>query len=393
MIGLQKLLTPIVAMAPENGGTGETEKAEALAGFLRAEGVSALERFDSPDPRVPNGIRPNLVATIQGDSDEHRFWIMSHLDVVPPGELSLWKTDPFSVTVDGDLLYGRGVEDNQQGLVSSVFAALAFLRAGIRPRYTVKLLFVADEEVGSAHGIQFLLREHGGIFRKGDRFLVPDSGRPDSGMMEVAEKSLLWLRFVTRGKQCHASMPQLGRNAFLAASDLVLKLASLGELFKETNAIFDPPYSTFVPTKKEANVPNVNTLPGEDAFCLDCRILPSIKVDDVLAEIGTRMAAVEKKHGVTIECSVLQRVESIPTPEDAPLVKSLAEAVREVYGTHAEPVGVGGGTVAAYLRNAGYDSVVWATLDESAHMPNEYCRVDRMIGGSKVMALLMFGAR
>jgi succinyl-diaminopimelate desuccinylase len=97
-----------------------------------------------------------------------------------------------------------------------------------------------------------------------------------------------------------------------------------------------------VPTKKEANDPNVNTLPGEDAFCLDCRILPSIKVDDVLAEIGTRMAAVEKKRSSRIECSVLQRVESIPTPEVRSPGKEPRRGGQGGPGTHAEPVGVGG---------------------------------------------------
>jgi succinyl-diaminopimelate desuccinylase len=87
---------------------------------------------------------------------------MSHLDVVPPGELLRWKTDPFSVTVDGDLLYGRGGRTTSRVSCPRSFAALAFPGPESGPVH-VKLLFVADEEVGSAHGIQFLLREHGVI--------------------------------------------------------------------------------------------------------------------------------------------------------------------------------------------------------------------------------------
>ena len=47
-------------------------------------------------------------------------------------------------------LYGRGTEDNQQGIVCSVMAALALKALKITPEYTIKLLFVADEEVGSS---------------------------------------------------------------------------------------------------------------------------------------------------------------------------------------------------------------------------------------------------
>ena len=162
-------------------------------------------------------------------------------------------------------IFGRGVEDNQQGLVASVFAVLALKALGLKPVRAVKLLFVADEEVGSVYGIQWLLRQKR-LFGRGDLFIVPDAGRPDGTMIEVAEKSVLWLKFVTKGVQCHASVPQYGRNAFVAASALVLELDRLKKRFSRKNPLFTPDVSTFVPSKKEANIPNINTVPGDDAF-------------------------------------------------------------------------------------------------------------------------------
>ncbi len=390
MIELEKLLTSIPAISPASGGTGEAEKAKALAGWLEANGFTGIEDYPADDPAVPGGKRPNLAVSVPGTDSEKKFWIMSHLDVVPPGESALWHENPYTVVVKDGKLYGRGVEDNQQGLVSSVFAALAFLKTGIKPKRTLSLLFVADEEMGSDHGIKFLLREHN-LFGPDDIFLVPDGGRPDGTMIEVAEKSLLWLKFLTSGSQVHASRPDQGRNAFLAASDLVVRLGTLGETYPQRNPIFEPPYSTFSPTKKEANVPNVNTIPGEDVFYLDCRILPSVNVDDVLATVRRHMDEVEQRYGVEIRYEIVQRVESKPTPESAPIVTSLAKAVKEVYGTDAEPVGIGGGTVGAYLRNAGHDTVVWSKMDETAHMPNEYAILDNIVGDAKVMALLAIG--
>ena len=61
-------------------------KAEALEKWLRARGVTAIERHDAPDPRAEGGVRPNIVATIPGADDSKRLWIMAHLDVVPEGE-------------------------------------------------------------------------------------------------------------------------------------------------------------------------------------------------------------------------------------------------------------------------------------------------------------------
>jgi len=93
-------------------------------------------------------------------------------------------------------------------------------------------------------------------------FFVPDSGCEDGSLIEVAEKSILWMKVITHGKQCHASRPSLGINAFKAASDLVTRYQKLYKKFPKKDRLYEPPISTFEPTKKENNVPNVNTLPG-----------------------------------------------------------------------------------------------------------------------------------
>jgi succinyl-diaminopimelate desuccinylase len=388
MISLQRLLTAIPALAPESAGGGEDKKARALAAWLEEHGLGPVKNYPVKDPRVPAGERPNLTVGVPGKGGG-AFWVMSHLDVVPPGDISLWEGDPYTLREKDGKLYGRGVEDNQQGLVSSVFAALAFLKNGLTPSRDFKLLFAADEEVGSAYGIEAVLRDYPQLFRKGDSFLVPDGGRPDSSMIEIAEKTILWLRFVVEGRQCHGSMPHLGTNAFVAGSALVLRLAeNLTKKFSRQDPLFEPPCSTFCPTRKEANVPNVNTIPGLDAFWMDCRILPSENVHDVLAEIDSQSRKIEEEYNVKVRREISQKKASVPTPADCPLAERLKKAVKTVYGAEARVQGVGGGTVGAYLRNAGYDTLIWSTIEESCHMPNEYCVISNMINDAKVMLLL-----
>jgi succinyl-diaminopimelate desuccinylase len=388
MVELETLLTSVVAIAPESGGDGEIKKAEALEAWLRKRGITDIVRYDSPDTRVSSGKRPNMVATIKGQKDEKRLWIMSHLDVVPEGDRSMWKSDPFKVEFHDGRVWGRGVEDNQQGLVGSVFAALALLDSGIVPTYTVKLLFVADEEVGSLHGIQYVLKSQK-LFRKDDLIIIPDGGNADGTEIEVAEKNICWMKVITKGKQTHAAMPDQGNNAFLAACDLALRLHALEKtVFNARDPLFNPDRSTINPTKKEANVPNVNTIPGDDVFCMDMRILPCYPLDLVLAEVGKVMRLVEKDYGVSISYELLQRNESKATPADANVVKELSKAIREVYKVEPKAIGIGGGTVGAYLRNDGFDSVVWARMDETAHQPNEYSKLENLIGDAKVFATL-----
>jgi succinyl-diaminopimelate desuccinylase len=389
MIELQRGLTARPAIAPESGGTGEHEKSLYLEERVRALGFSLVERFTAPDARLPGTGRPSLMVTVPGRDRGRALWIMTHIDIVPPGDLAAWQGDPYALREENGRLYGRGTEDNQQSLVASLYACLAVKQAGLVPPADVNLLFVADEETGSAYGIKYLLDSRPELFKKPALALVPDAGAPDGSTVEIAEKSLLWLKFSTKGLQVHGSTPHLGRNAFLAASDMVMRLAELNRLYARRDELFDPPVSTFSPTKKEANVPNINTIPGEDVFYFDCRILPQEDVEEVLGRMRAIARDIEKKYGVTVEMSPMQRESSPATPPDSALVTRLAAAIKRVYGVTARPVGIGGGTVGAFMRRAGIDTAVWSRIEHTAHMPNEHCLVDNMVGDAKVMAALM----
>ncbi len=389
VVRLQTELTAIPALSPENGGEGEQAKAEYVKRLLATLPSGQVQEFTAPDARVPCGYRPNIVARYAGSQGARMVWVLSHLDIVPPGELALWQSDPYRVRQDGDVLYGRGVEDNQQSLVAAFLALLAIYEAGLQPRNHVGLVLVADEETGSKYGLQHLLTGHRDLFGANDLIVVPDSGNADGSMLEVAEKSILWIGLKTIGKQCHGSRPAHGKNAHKAGAHLIVKLDKLYEAFPHSDPVFVPPTSTFEPTKKEANVPNINTIPGEDVFYFDCRILPMYKVDDVVAWIASVVREVEAQFGVRVEMFFPQREEAAPpTPADAPVVQALTRALAETRGVKAVPMGIGGGTVAAHFRRAGLPAVVWETIDQTAHQPNEYCRISNVLADAKVFAHL-----
>ena len=385
MVQLEKLLTENPALAPENGGQGELNKALALTEWLTENGFSDIQRFDAPDSRVESGVRPSLVVTVPGESDDFSIWSMAHLDVVPVGELKLWESDPWTLLEKDGKLFGRGVEDNQQGLVSSAFAALALIKNGVKPKHTVKLLFMADEEVGSKYGIIWLLKNTS-LFRKDDIILIPDGGDSKGETIEVAEKNILWLKVHVKGMQTHGSRPDQGNNACIAANDLSMRLFGLQKVFPKRNPLFEPNYSTFQPTMRYSNVAGINIIPGEETFCMDCRILPCYSLDQVLSRVEREISAVEKKYGVEICYEVAQSSESPATPVDSPVVKKLSEALLQVRGIKARTIGIGGGTVGAELRREGYACAVWSTLDECAHMPNEYCVISNMVKDAETMA-------
>jgi succinyl-diaminopimelate desuccinylase len=387
MVELQSGLVAIPALSPVNGGEGEGKKAAFLVNYLRGAGFTDILELPAPDPDCPGG-RPNIVVRAKGNNPDRTVWIMSHLDVVPPGDLSLWTGDPWTLRVDGDRIIGRGTEDNHQGVVASIFAARAFIELDEVPASNIGLLFVADEENGSKWGIEWILENHGGLFKKDDWIIVPDAGNPDGTMIEVAEKSLIWIRFSIKGKQVHASTPEKGINAHLAGCHLITRLyEALHRRFDRQDLVFDPPISTFEPTKKDANVLNVNSIPGEDIFYFDCRVLPSYQAADVLQAIRGECDAVESAYKVGVSLEILQGDQAAPaTPVDAPVVVALQEALRDIHGVEGKPMGIGGGTVAAVFRRAGFHAAVWSTVDDAAHEPDEFCRISNMVRDAQVFA-------
>ncbi|MCG6537840.1 MAG: M20/M25/M40 family metallo-hydrolase, partial [Syntrophales bacterium LBB04] len=195
MISLQRELTAIPALGPQNGGQGEYVKALYLEKRLKELSPKTFLTLPCPDPSVPQGFRPNLLSLFEGKYSSKTIWILSHLDIVPIGDRRLWKTDPFELRRKGDFLYGRGVEDNQHGIVSSLFAVQALQEEGVLPTYSIGLIFVSDEETGSQKGLEYVLKRKSRLFKEQDLIIVPDAGNQAGTLIEVAEKSLLWLRF------------------------------------------------------------------------------------------------------------------------------------------------------------------------------------------------------
>lgn len=389
VIYLERELTRRPAISPQNGGKGELQKALFIEDYLRNRiGGVDIKRYDAFDERAEGGVRPNLVVTIPGEENQRRVWIMCHMDVVPAGDLSKWDSDPWDIRVEGDKIFGRGTEDNQQGIVSSLILVRALKEGEIAPIYPLSLLFVSDEETGSDFGIKYLLNNYE-LFKKEDLIIVPDGGDKDGAMIEVAEKGILWIKFSIIGKETHASTPEKGINAHKVGAYLITKLDSLYEKFSYKDELFSPPISTFEPTKKVANVEAINIIPGEDTFYFDCRIVPNYSLEEIIGEIEKIVKEIEDKYNVKIGMEFPQRMEPAPsTSPQSEVVRRLKKAIKEIYNVEAKPIGIGGGTVASHIRKKGYNVVVWARMDETMHSPNEYALISNIIGDAKVFAYL-----
>lgn len=371
------------AVNPDGGGLGEYARALYVQRWLEKQGLKVV-RHDFPDARVPEGTRANITSVLKGSDMSRTLWFVAHLDTVPEGAKELWDTDPYDPVIKNGKIFGRGSQDNGQGIVSTLFAFNAVRMHDVKPRTNLGVAYVSDEESSSKYGVISLLDRE--VFSKSDMCIVPDFGTPDGSRIEVAEKGLLWVKITTKGKQVHSSTPEKGLNAHRVGLGLTLELDHfLHSKYSATDPLFGPPLSTFEPTKHEASVDNVNTVPGLDVEYIDCRVLPQYSLTEVLQDIESIKRRTEQETNAQIEVLPVQYEESCaPTPPDCEVVLKLKNAIAKLRGTDAKPIGIGGGTVGQYFRRKGIHTAVWSTVDGVAHQPNEYCKIENIVKDAKV---------
>lgn len=382
-------LGAIPGVNPRMGGQGERERVLWLEKFFDKHGIP-YRAYDIADDAVAEGKRTSLVVKFDGaEEPEKTLWFMAHMDTVAPGDLDSWDTDPFVPQQKGDRIYGLGVEDNGQAVVCLMQTCLMMRELDLRPKCSVAFLFAADEETGSQFGLHALMEENG-LFSSQDEAVVPDAGSADGSFIEVAEKSQVWLVFTVLGKQAHGSMPHLGTNAgYIGAKMAVEIVETLRAKYAYKDDLFDPPYSTFEYTQKLSNVDSPNVLPGKDVFAMDLRILPQFTVDEVLDCVNRIISRYEYEYKVQISYEITQRADAAPvTPPESKVAAELLRILREA-GVQARCGGIGGGTCGAILRKYHIPTVVWSTLDELAHQPNEYTIIPNLVQDTSVFLAMI----
>ncbi len=376
----------IPALAPVNGGDGEGGKADYLQGKL--SGFDTVQRYDIPDDTDTSVMRCNVVAKKQG-AKPGTVWVIAHMDVVPAGDPDKWDSPPFDPVYRDGRIYGRGTEDNGQSVISSMFASRAVLDQDLHGM-SLGVMYVADEETGSEKGIQYLLDQ--GLFSEDDVIMVPDWGSPEGSMIDVAEKSVLWIRFIIEGKTTHGSSPDEGINAFRVSTYLLTELMDrLAERYSDRDELFIPSRCTFEPTKRPATVENINTIPGHDEFCMDMRILPGYDVDGILGFIRSIMAEHADRTGARISMVIVQNEKSgKPSSVHTKGFTALCDAVEHVTGRVPVGKGIGGGTCANFFRLRGLDAYAWQCGGGTLHAPNEYVEMSNLMLDAKVFATLYY---
>jgi acetylornithine deacetylase/succinyl-diaminopimelate desuccinylase family protein len=367
---LHLYLADLIRARTVNPPGDEYRAAKVMTDFCRRHGIP-YETFEKQPGRT------NVVARIgQG---RPRVLVPLHLDTVPAGDG--WTTDPFEPVESAGRLIGRGAKDNKGHLAGVMLAARYLKERGKDLPGTFILVGAADEEAGSALGVQYLLAE---CDLEAEVAIVPDAG---FGMtqIDVGEKGVLFLKVRAIGKQAHGSEPERGASAVWPIVDFLGRLRAW-RLPSPPSPLFTPP-TLNVGAVHGGTVPNM--VPGRCEALVDIRYLPGADGEAILEHVREVMREVESRSpGVRMDLEVLSHQLPTLVDPDHPVIAVLERRTEEVTGVRPQRMGQSGATVAKFLILRGIPAVGFGFGPEGVeHMANEWVSLDELGRFVEVMTL------
>ena len=229
-----KILTDLIGFKTISG-EDNTSLIDYCDDILKKLGATSFRTYDDEKKRV------NLFATLKAKSSNNKKPIIlsGHTDVVPVSKG--WSSDPFTATVKGDKLYGRGSCDMKGFIACALAYAPIFSKSNLDRN--IHFSFTFDEET-ACQGAPILIEE---LKKRDIKDGICIIGEPTNMKIIDAHKGCYEYTTYFKGLAGHSSAPHKGVSAVEYASRYVNKLIELREKLKERtpkDSIFDPPHST-----------------------------------------------------------------------------------------------------------------------------------------------------
>ena len=364
----------------------ELPAAEYIRDVLEAEGIEAEMLFNDPE-------RPNVLARLEGNGSEEPLLIMAHTDVVNV-DPEKWIFPPFSATVDGGYVYGRGAVDDKDNLASALMVMLELKRQNVPLSRDVIFLAESGEEGATEYGIEFMVNEH--FDKINAEFCLAEGGSVARVNREVQyagvqtmEKIPYRVELVATGVAGHGSVP-LQTNSVVRLARAVAAIADWRTPIRlnETTAAYFERLATISPSdaaERYLNVldpgrasesdeyflaneprhasmlrsslsPNIfdagyriNVIPSESRASVDFRALPDEDITSFLEEIRS----VVNDPAVEVSLGVRNTRPAGSASINTQAFSAIEANVNKHYGVITLPTMSTGATDMAYLRARG----------------------------------------
>ena len=291
-----------------------------------------------------------------------------HVDVVPPGPLDRWTSDPFVPVERDGYLFGRGVADMKASVAAMVTAAERFVAAHPNHPGSIAVLLTSDEEGDAVDGtvaVVNALRSRGETI---DACIIgePTSSEKLGDALKNGRRGSLHGVLTVKGKQGHVAYPDLARNPIHVAMPALAELATTK--WDRGDESFAP--TSFQISNVHAGTGANNVIPATMDVVFNFRFAPVSPAEALQA----RTEAILEKHGVDGDVAWTVASQPFISPRGR-LFHALNAAVTAVTGV-TPAVSTGGGTSdGRFLAAISAELVEFGPVNATIHGIDERVRV------------------
>ncbi|RDD33603.1 Succinyl-diaminopimelate desuccinylase [Wolbachia endosymbiont of Cylisticus convexus] len=291
-----------------------------------------------------------------------------HVDVVPPGELKDWTSDPFKPEVGEGMLYGRGAADMKSGIAAFIAAMVDSVAGKFRFSGSISALITSAEESTEEHGTKAVLEWMKSKQKKIDFCVVgePTSSEKLGDTIKIGRRGSVTFELICYGKQGHVAYPDLADNP-------IYKMISILSRIKDTT--FDNGNKYFQPSHCEVTTIDVgnntsNLIPGSIAASFNVRYNNTKTPDGLYKLIDEICSNVTNDYKLSMQNSRNVFLSTSDRNTDIML-----DAINKITGIDAVLSTSGGTSDAAFIKDI-CPVIEFGMINKTAHQTNECVSVD-----------------